>query len=220
MARKQTRRGTPKRLDPLSYEAIADAYRKELRGLPGGGPFPDYDLVRLGRYFGGHRFPAITDEDVRDYALRREEQERAPIETINEELQTFLRIQRFAVRHGFMKNEECCRIEFRRIPKPAVPSDAARRRPGDADGVGLRRHRWFKAPAPVGGSRPVDPGPVKPGRRKTDAEDLAAIREQYPRADTESRKWWARSMKEFRKHPGSLGNIERQLKKLGIPPGK
>src|SRR6266545_1269602 len=161
MARKQTRRGTPKRRDPLSYESIAAAYRQDLRARPGGGPFSDYDLVRLRRSFGGRRLAGITDEAVRDYALRREEQDGATLETINGELSTFHAIRQFAVRKGLIKNEDLCRIERRRIPVPAAPS-VARPRPGDTGGFGLRRHRWFK-PA-VDGSRPVAAAPAKPTR--------------------------------------------------------
>jgi hypothetical protein len=85
-----------RRRGAILYEAIADAYRQDLRALPGGGPFSDYDLVRLRRFFGGRRLAAITDEAVVECALRREEREGAARETINEELSTLHRIRLFA----------------------------------------------------------------------------------------------------------------------------
>jgi hypothetical protein len=103
MARKRPPIVAPKRRESLSYEAIADAYRQELRAMPGGGPFSDYDLVRLRRFFGGRRLAAITDEAVRDYALRREERDGAALETINGELDTLHHIRQFAVRRGLVK---------------------------------------------------------------------------------------------------------------------
>lgn len=166
MARKQTRRGTPKRRDPLSYEAIADAYRQELRVRPGGGPFSDYALVRLRRFFGGRRLAAITDEAVVEYALRREERDGATRETINSELGTLWKIQLFAVRRGLIKNEECCRIERLPVPGPAAalsPPDS-HRRPGEV--FGMPRPRWFKAAAGPGPAAGRSSTSTKPKQRR------------------------------------------------------